>query len=304
MNGLLTRPQRGIAVKDLFGGRFLEPEAVRHSMRALEARLDARFQERRRRHAEFAERAKATNRPILDLITKGEKMAESVEAVRRLHAEAQRRPIRYPRKDIVRERVFAGSIGATVAPSYDYEWTWSATAGSPAQNTESAERSQGTMAVDVWTDFGDNSSSVSGRAAVGTYFYPPAANGTLQVWSSPGFSDSWGDWCTFDSASADGWIGLYVESYDLSGVATGAIVDQQISLWSDSSWWNGVGSQEGSNSGYGLYAPPIQVDQDHQYIIWVWCGADASASGWGTFSGSGAGDSLRVTVPSITWELG
>jgi hypothetical protein len=33
-------------------------------------------------------------------------------------------------------------------------------------------------------------------------------------------------------------------------------------------------------------------------------GGDVSAQGWGTFSGSGAGDQLKVTVPSIRWELG
>jgi len=59
-----------------------------------------------------------------------------------------------------------------------------------------------------------------------------------------------------------------------------------------------------TNGGFGLYAPPIQVDQDHQYAIWVWVGGDVSAAGWGTFSGIGAGDDLIVAVPSITRELG
>jgi hypothetical protein len=48
----------------------------------------------------------------------------------------------------------------------------------------------------------------------------------------------------------------------------------------------------------------VQVDQDHQYIIWVWAGCDASADGWHTFSGSGAGNQLNIKVPSIRWELG
>jgi hypothetical protein len=158
------------------------------------------------------------------------------------------------------------------------------------------------MSINIWTDF-NNGSAVSGRAAVGTYFYPPTSDSTLQIWSAPAISDDWGDWCSFDSASADGWIGLYVGSYDLAGGFTGAVIDQQITLWSDSSWWSGVGEQEGSNSGYGLYGS-THVDQDHQYLIWVWCGGDISAAGWGTFSGSGAGDDLNVAVPSITWELG
>jgi hypothetical protein len=48
----------------------------------------------------------------------------------------------------------------------------------------------------------------------------------------------------------------------------------------------------------------MQVDQDHQYAIWVWAGGDVSAAGWGTFSGSGAGDTMNTAVPFIRWELG
>jgi hypothetical protein len=200
-------------------------------------------------------------------------------------------------------RIFSGSIGATVTPPYDYQWTWSAVSGNPDENSETADHNSGDMSINIWADF-NNSSAVSGRAAVGIYFYPPADNGTLQIWSSPSFNYDWGDWCAFDSASADGWIGFYVGSYDLTGAPTGAVVDQQVTLWSDSSWWSGVGEQSGSNSGWGLNPSPIQVDQDHQYIIWIWCGGDVSAAGWGTFSGSGAGDDLNLAVPSITWELG
>ena len=131
MNATKMRPQRGTAVKNLFGGRFIEPEAVRHSMRALEARLDARFKERTRRHAEFVDRAKQYHQPLLDLITKGEKRPQSIDGMRRLHEDAQRRATRQPHRETVHERVFAGSIGATVVPAYDYEWTWSGNVGKP-----------------------------------------------------------------------------------------------------------------------------------------------------------------------------
>jgi hypothetical protein len=202
------------------------------------------------------------------------------------------------------ERVFLGSIGATQGPPYDYQWTWSAVSGNASENSESADAGSGDMSINIWADF-NNSSSVSGRAAVGIYFYPPAPNGSLQIWSTPNFNYDWGDWCVLDGASADGWIGLYVGSYDLTGAFTGAVVDQQINLWSDSSWWSGVGEQEGSNSGYGLYAPPIQVDQDHQYAIWVWAGGDVSAAGWGSpFWGSGTGDDLNIGVRPSPGSLG
>jgi hypothetical protein len=97
---------------------------------------------------------------------------------------------------------------------------------------------------------------------------------------------------------------LYVGSYDLTGAPTGAVVDQQVTLWTDDSWFRGAGGHQGSNPGFGLYAPPIPVDQDHQYIIWVWCGGDISADGWGLLSGAGADDDFQVHVPYIGWYLG
>jgi hypothetical protein len=300
----MAKLERGVAVKSLFGGRFISPEAARQSMKPLEEHLTDRFKERTRLRAQLAEQMNKTRSPLMELLAKDKRAAEGTSGLRALQAHAQKNKPKRPQHHGHKPAfgIFSGSIGATVGPPYDYQWTWSAVSGNPDENSETANDNSGDMAINIWADF-NNGSSVSGRAAVGTYFYPPTSDGSLQIWSAPAISDDWGDWCAFDSASADGWIGLYVGSYDLAGGFTGAVVDQQITLWSDSSWWSGVGEQEGSNSGYGLYAS-TQVDQDHQYIIWVWCGGDISAAGWGTFSGSGAGDDLNVAVPSITWELG
>jgi hypothetical protein len=297
----MSSTHRGIAVKDLFGGRFLEPDSVLHSMGALEERLTAEFKERSHVNAEIAEQSRNAARRILT--PTNEDPDDTVAGLRQIAAKLRDRDLREPHRADVKDGVYVGSIGAVVKPPFDYQWTWSAVNGNPADNTETANKSSGKMSLVFDTDDSDNSSSISGRAAVGIYFYPPADNGTLQVWSSPAYTDQWYDICSFDSAHTDGWIGLYIASYDLTGAPTGALVDQQVSLWSDSSWWSG-GTGQGSNSGFGLYAPPIQVDQDHQYVIWVWAGGDVSAQGWGTFSGSGAGDQLKVTVPSIRWELG
>jgi hypothetical protein len=299
----MKKPNRGLAVKSLHGGRFIPPRTIRKSMVGLEERLALEFNERTKLRAQLAEQMHKYRLPLVELISKNQRAAEAVSGLRKLQAAAHARKRRAPHRTKTEERIFVGSFGATQVPPYDYQWTWSAVNGNPTTNNETADENSGDMTLSLWTDF-NNGSSISGRAAVGIYFYPPAANGSLQIWSTPGFTDDWGDWCTLDGASADAWIGLYVGSYDLTGAFTGAVVDQQVSLWSDSSWWSGVGSQQGSNSGFGLYAPPIQVDQDHQYAIWVWVGGDVSAAGWGTFSGSGAGDDLNVFVPSITWELG
>lgn len=301
----MAKQPHGVSVKDLYGGRFIKPELVKQSMSGLEDRLKSEFVARTKHRQALNEQMRKLRAPMMGLVEKDAHARSAVSGMREL-AVAGRKAKKnhgavHHSKGV--ERVFLGSIGATQVPPYDYQWTWNAVNGNPDVNSETADAGSGDMSIDIWTDL-NNGSAISGRSAVGIYFYPPAPNGSLQIWSTPNFNYDWGDWCAFDSASADAWIGLYVGSYDLTGASTGAVVDQQVSLWSDSSWWSGVGNQEGSNSGYGLYAPPIQVDQDHQYIIWVWAGGDVSAAGWGTFSGSGAGDDLNIGVPSITWELG
>jgi hypothetical protein len=83
-------------------------------------------------------------------------------------------------------------------------------------------------------------------------------------------------------------VGLYIGEYDVNGGGfVTAPVDQQVNLWSDNSWWSGVGEQEGSNSGYPLYAE-LDVDNDHFYEIWVWGGTDVYAGDGATRSGAAA----------------
>jgi hypothetical protein len=299
----MADPDRGVGVKSLYGGHFIRPEVAQRSMAVLGQRLTTEFKERAKLRAELAEQMRLYRSPLVEVISKDKRASEAISGLRRLYTAAHDRKRRAPHPTKAKERIFAGSIGATLVPPYDYQWTWTAVDGNPLTNTETADNLFGNMSFSIWTDL-NNNSSISGRTAVGIYFYPPVANGSLQIWSTPAFTDDWGTFCGEASASADAWIGLYVASSDLTGADTGAVVDQQVQLWSDSSWWSGTGYQQGSNSGFGLYAPPIQVDQDHQYAIWVWAGGDVSADGFGTFFGSGAGDDLSVAVPSITWELG
>jgi hypothetical protein len=301
----MTTSRRGVSVTDLFGGRSMSQKQATYQMAFLEQQLIAEFNESVKQRAALAAQMKKVQRPILDLVSKDPQTKAGVEGLHALQASAQKRKVKFPVVAKATPRIFASSIGATMTPPYDFPWTWNAVSGNPSANTETADKSMGTASIYIWTDNNsNNSSSVSAAAAVGFYFYPALANGSLQIWSTPSFNDLWGTYCNLDGAHADAWIGILVIEFDMEGGNSHAVVSQQISLWSDNSWWGGTGTQTGSNAGYSLYAPPIQVDQDHQYNIWVWCGGSVSGAGWGTFSGSAAGDSLNLTVPSITWELG
>jgi hypothetical protein len=291
----------GISIKDLYGGRFLSAEAVRRSMVALETRLKAEFKERARLRKQFNEPLKKLRVTLLDTKTNNKAAAETARQMRTLHTVASKRKLKRARAVAVDTGIIIGMSGATVAPPFDYQWTWGAVDGKAISNVETADRTTGTLALNISTDQ-DNSSSVAGRAAVGIYFYPPR-NGSLQIWSTPSFNYLWGTVCDLASAHADAWIGLYVGSYNLAGSFVGEVIDQRITLWTDDSWLYGSRLNVGSNSGYGLYAPPFQVDRQHQYIIWVWCGGEVSGDGWHLFNGSGATDQLNIAVPSISWQL-
>ena len=281
----------------------MEPPSEKQARRGL-AQLQSRFEgiaaARASNTADAIAQANALRR-MLDVKDAG--TDGLVKALRSKQEHAAARETAPPEIRPAQSRLFTGSLGATLTPPYNWSWTWHAGNGAPAVNAASADSKTGRWNVSDWTSF-DDSSNASARAAVGVFFRPPTETGLLRVWSNPAVNFDWGDWCVLDGAGSDGWLGLYIGEYDADGGGfSGAPVDQQINLWSDSSWWSGVGEQNGSNSGYPLQAT-LEVDNAHFYAIWVWGGTDVYAAGWGNpFWGSGAGGDLAAAVRSITWEL-
>jgi hypothetical protein len=292
-----------IPASDLYGMAAPSQEQAHRGL----ARLQQRFERQAAADAARATSGQANAQALRGLLNVSDAgsadHAALLQARRQEHEQAARRRTPVPDTRSTQPRLFTGSIGATLAPPYNWSWTWEAGNGGPDTNTASADNDNGTWSVSDWASFND-SSNASARAAVGVFFRPPTENGILQVWSGPALNYDWGDWCVLDGAGSDGWLGLYIGEYAVKGGGfTSAPVDQQINLWSDNSWWAGVGAQEGSSSGYPLFAQ-LEVDNDHYYEIWVWGGTDVYAAGWGgLFSGSGAGGDLSAAVPSITWEL-
>jgi hypothetical protein len=289
-------------VSALYGMAAPSQEQARDGLAGLQSRFEQRAAAQAARLTGAAAQTRALHE-VLD-VTKasGDQLASVVRGLRQEQEHGARRKTNPPKTRRARSRLYTGSIGATLTPPYNWSWTWHAGNGGPDINSASADNQHGTWNVSDWASFND-SSSASARGAVGIFFRPPTETGILRVWANPGLNYDWGDWCNLDGAGSDGWVGLYIGEYDADGGGfAGAPVDQEINLWSDSSWWSGVGSQQGSNSGYPLSAQ-LYVDSDHFYEIWVWGGTDVYAAGWGGLFGSGAGGDLSASVPSITWEL-
>lgn len=196
-----------------------------------------------------------------------------------------------PHRRKVEPRTRFGSVGVTFAPNYNWQWTWNAESGSSPQDLVNASVN-GNMSFEAWT--GDNGKTASCAVAVGGYFRPTPDNGVMDISSTPSFSYVWDSDNVLDSSHSFAFIGLYVGEYTLQGDFVQAVVDQKISLWNSTG-----GSDQGSNSGFPLFAS-CPIDSDHFYEIWVWAGGDAEADGWSLFWGSAALSSMQIYVPSIS----
>jgi hypothetical protein len=269
-------------------------------MADLEKHLTREFAARNKAAAEHAAIMERAHGSIRQLLGKEAGVGETAQFLREFQIARSKEQHRPPKPRTVKTRVFAASISATVAAPFNYDWTWTASAGSPTLSC-SAARSSGMMGFSVSCGV-YGSASASARNAVGIFFRPMTDNGILRVTATPSYSTLWGTFCVLASAYADGWIGLYVGEYSLSGGFNSAPVNQQIQLFSDSSWWSGTGPQRSSNSGFPLSAQ-FDVDGSHWYALWVWSGGDASGAGSGFASYGGGISSINIQVPSITWEL-
>jgi|KBSMisStandDraft_5_1062788.scaffolds.fasta_scaffold59332_2 hypothetical protein len=289
-----------IPIEALFGNYIAPEKMVLTGMKDLEYELNKVFKTEVETRRQLENNTQILRDSLTSFSGKDDKNAMAIKALKEMDRKESRMKLERPKFLKENQRIFTGSIAATVVPPFSYQWTWNAGSGGPDHLDVSANRSTGRMEFYAHTN-PDHSSSGSVRTALGIYFRPVTSNGILRVSANPSINYRWWDYCAFASAHTDGFIGLYIGRYNLSGGFDAAPVNQQRSIWNDSSWWSGGGGS-GSNSGFGLSAQ-LNVDNSHWYALWVWCGGNVSAEGWHTFSGSGAGASMSVAVPSITWEL-
>ena len=268
-------------------------------MRDLERELEQQFRERLAAQRELRRALSSAQAAFIDAVGKDRRFAQSVRSLKALDARTRARRLGRPPLTKETPRSSLGSILVTRVPPLDYQWTWGTQSGG---GTATRSANAGTGQMSVYSTNAGNDASASTRAALGIFFRPTVSNGILRLSSNPSFNYRWWTYCSLASAHSDGYLGLYVGRYTVAGGFDGAPVNQTIWRWYDDSWWSGAGSHSGSSSGYPLFAQ-FNVDNAHWYALWVWCGTSASGAGWGIFSGSGAGASLNVAVPSMTWEL-
>lgn len=287
-------------LRGLYGGLSPSQAVARRAKAAKQKELSANFARQealRLRHARIMARVHA---PMLEACGGDAEVVRSVASLKSLARQMRRRPLARPVVPVHKPRIVA-DLGATVVPPYDFQEMLASSMGMP-RNTSSADKTTGQITSVLDAD-SRNASSETLTAAVGIFFHPPTdCSGTLSISATLSFTFDWATYCAFASAHSDAWVGIAVERFDMAGLPTGVLVDQQIFLWADNSWWTGAGYSSGSNNAFPLSAQ-CTVDNQHVYHVWVRCGGSISAGGWHGGFGSDAWSHIFASVPSITWEL-
>jgi hypothetical protein len=258
-------------------------------MRQRAKEMDERFFAKARRQAQVrALLAPSLNklRQQLEMDAKTLKKLMTLRPVR----PRKRPPLKIPKQT---DRIFSGSVGATLVPPYDVDWTWSQQQGeNPGNPQTSADANSGTMAITNIT----TGQTASASTAVGIWLIPPLGGGsTMTISAAPAFSWAWYVDAIFNYSESDGWINVVVESFDRhSGVFIANAVDQPFDLWDVWHSFLGWGSDDYTTTGY-----PVQVTfnttEGVYYTVWIQ---------FSTYAQSGdmaLADFSSITVPSITW---
>lgn len=238
-------------------------------------------------------------KPLLTLIDQDPEARSKLQELREISQKQRFPQLRAPKAPREYQRTSATPTGMTRVPPFDNQWTWSHSKGE-CEVQVTADKEQGDTSL-LLSTLNFQEGIAQGVVGVGVQF-SPIVTGNVHIWANPSFSFEWAIHCLCSHAGTMGWIGLHVDSYDMSGSFAGSPVNQHIHLWREKGWI--VCERDfGSTTGYPLSAD-LFVDTDHNYIFWVQAGGFIEADGSGPAgSMSNSLASMSITVPSITWEL-
>lgn len=289
-------------VQRLLGKKTTSISAVRRRQIVLERELKAEFD--RKRKIKVASR-KAMSRDIEALqrnLLQGCD-GSAVKALRARHLELSRQKIEAPIVTPHKQRLFTGSVSATVTPPYDYWWQWADLYGDEHENVRE-DHARGMMNGDLFN--GDRRGGGNGNVYLGIYFAPPTeCGGWLTVYASPALQYEYWIQSFVEIAYTKGSIGFYIERYDLNGTFQDVVTDQRNQLWnlSGDAFHNHFDiDQKESSDGYPLSAQ-FWADARYSYMIAVRIYVENEGGGNHGLTASWAGCKLAVTLPSITWTL-
>jgi hypothetical protein len=272
--------------------RLLGPEPTKQFIKKTKATLDALFKLRvEQQNARLKQQRSLTKGSFIvlrNLVKDDPKSAAALQSGRaQFLARTKKRSLRsVVKRGKVKPNVRLGSLSATFVPPYALDWTseWGQSGDTQANYGADGNRGE----INMYAATGDGGGSTNVACALGNVFQPPAGDGILQIFSTPGYAYDLETWYWFDYANAGGFFGIYVGEYTLDGMFVQTVLDQQISF-----------AGLGDSSGFPLIGFTA-ADSTHLYAIWVWAGVSVSGDGLGEFSGSYGSANVFVSVPSIS----
>ncbi len=263
----------------------------RAAMAALEQGLARRFREHQELFAATALLQGQVFAPLHDLMSKDDRYLVGVRGLRGLAEHlARRRPAVLPAPRRVRRLTPAGSV--RLGPPY-IPWTWTAP-NSPGVQQASTDEGAGTFQLGV-SGGGGSAAAAAGLAVQ----FQPAADSPLTVFTPPyQYNYNWLDSSALYTAHSSGFLGLMVQSFDLSGQDERTEVDQRVPLWSDGTGWYETHSdnQQGTNLDQRA---TFAASASRIYLLWVWgqCACDDHSAN--LLGSSYAQANLVVSLPFV-----
>jgi len=252
------------------GGKPLAQKLALKGMSEVEYSLTERFNERIARQAEAAEDFRKIQAPISDLIAKDKRVAEGLRGFHKMTARLGKRRIAPPpsRSPKIEPRIIPGSIITVNSTPYDYQWT----AGGQSGRGFAGENSGKTDGTALVYATGNSGGSASASAGIGKYFRPISENALVRFTPLVEYNYFWYDNSTYVTAHNDGFVGVFIQSFDLRGGDPRTEVDIRPLLWSDGTSWFQVHHDEQTGTVWP-YAETVYfpATSNRQYIVWVWC---------------------------------
>jgi len=263
--------------------------------------LRARFNQEVALRQQADREAAAAMAPLTEMIKQNKDSVAALQRRRKLLASRPNTRAAFPKfKGKLERHVRAGSMLNVEVPPYDYEWGDQGsenTNGTTTWGTFVALKADARMNVTTYAASGGLGWASAG---LGKVFQPAGRDATyVRIGLYAPYDYNWWDDSNIETAHTDGFIGVLVQSWDLSGNNFQTDMDRRIPLWSDGTSW--TESHSDSSDGYYPSDTYFWAWSSRIYVVWAWCGASCDGSSGSIFY-STAFDTLSISMPFMVFE--
>lgn len=278
---------------------LISAEKARTGISKFHGELRARFRQELAIRQRADREAAAAMSPVLEMIKQDKHSIAAMQRRRKILDSRSKNRAAFPKfKGKPERQVRAGSILTVEVPPYDYEWGDRGADGGPTTwGTFVTSKSEANFNVTTYAASGGEGWASSG---IGKYFVPVGRDATyVRVGLYAPYNYNWWDNSSLATAHTDGFMAVFVQSWDSSGNNSQIDVDRRIALWSDGTSW--LENHSDDESGYYPSDTYFWAFSGRHYAVWAWCGASCDGSS-NSITYSTAFDTLSVSMPFMVFE--